>query len=203
MHKMIVALLLLCIGTPAVATGEDPPRLKITVFRYIGMNERENSYNDLVMRRLKEKVDDIKREFADSTYIKGLFVERGIREPRSYEEFVDQAKALQAFTGAMDQSRLHTTIYLCKLRGSLPKEKVTISTKIAMAEYQELRDLYKMVTLYALAMDAKRLHKTAEAIRFLQKANSLSYGRNVSKGDDTAMLIRAIKTELKNLSGKG
>ncbi|WP_054691671.1 hypothetical protein [Geotalea toluenoxydans] len=72
-----------------------------------------------------------------------------------------------------------------------------------MAEYQELRDLYKMVTLYALAMDAKRLHKTAEAIRFLQKANSLSYGRNVSKGDDTAMLIRAIKTELKNLSGKG
>lgn len=203
MQKTIVGLMLLGLLSPAVSLGQDFPRLKISVFRYLGKNEKASYYNDLVVKRLKEKVDDIKKEFADSPHIKRLFVERLDGEPDSYSQFFDEAMALQVFTGEMNDKRLVTTIYLCNLRGSIPKEEVTISTKIALAEYQELRDIYKMVTLYALAMDAKRLGKTAEAIRFLQKAERLSYGRSLGKGDDTAILIKAIKTELRILSGKG
>ena len=122
-----------------------------------------------------------------------------------YHGLFNESLALEYLTGTVfsDEGLVKTTVFLDRSTTTL--DPLTMSFSLKSTEYGSIRDLYSLATLYAIALDAKRLGLPTDVMQsVLSRAFSIS--RDLAKKTDLEeneivkhALVSAIQKELNAL----
>jgi hypothetical protein len=210
--KNIFLLLFACIFAhvfffPSYCHTQDRPRTSISVIREIG---DDNSYQEF-LQMLERQIRDIKGIYSVGNsygYLKDLQIKKAT-SPSDYESFWRDTNQLALLNSSIVTNErnieVRSEVYLYELKGPISKNHIVIKQSYSPTAYEATRDSHRVVTYYALAMDAKRLKKAPSVIdNFLEQAlkSSLNIPSSMQT-DDIKQIIMAIKTERKLLKSGG
>ena len=194
--------IVLCAHTGA----QDQPRTRIMVVPYIGDKEQFQSFRGII----ETKIDRLKEDFPPKyAYTRDIHLEDAEKKPSDFEGFWRETGSLAILSGIVfpqnQKSYVNSTFYLYDLKGNLGSDSVTLDLAIEPEEYGATRDTHSIVTLYALAMDAKRLGYPPDVVfRFLSRAYEISTSLpNPARRGDIVRVIEAIKREADSLRTQG
>jgi hypothetical protein len=194
--------IVLCASTGA----QDQPRTRIMVVRYIGNQEQFQSFRGII----EKKIDTLKGDFPSQyIYTQDIHLEDVEKKPSDIEGFWRETGSLAVLSGMVfpqnQKSYVKSTFYLYDLKGNLGSDSVTLDLVIEPEEYGATQDTHSIVTLYALAMDAKRLGYTSDVVsRFLSRAYEISSSLpEPARKGDIVRVIEAIKREADSLNPQG
>jgi hypothetical protein len=198
----LVCSIVICAPTGA----QDQPRTRIMVVPYIGDKVQFQSFRGII----ETKIDRLKEDFPPKyAYTRDLHLEDAETKPSDFEGFWRETGSLAILSGIVfpqqQRSYVKSTFYLYDLKGNLGSNSVTLDLAIEPEEYGATRDTHSIVTLYALAMDAKRLGSSPDVVsRFLSRAYEISTSlpSSARKGD-IVRVIDAIKREADSLRTQG
>lgn len=189
--------------------AEGPPRLIIKLSKYEG--DPQSAFGQFY-RILKNKLLNMSLELSEKDdpngdYLAQLELDRtGVEAPLTNEaklDYWEKTGALAILEGMIFSSGdgeiiILSTADLGELGKNLPKRTIDLELKVTPREFRSMRDAHSLTTLYALAMDAKRLNKPDPVlIAILSKAYAISQ----DLAPDTSPDIEFVKKEIKKMLG--
>lgn len=212
MRKKLLILAFTCsvVGADLVYTAEleaqDRPRTTMYVIKYLGEQKGYEDFQTILGHRIKSIKGDLGKT-KGFEYISDLQI-RPATTPDDFEKLWRKSGALTLLYGSMQPRRdkifVKCEAYLYDLKGSLSNDPIVLEQLYSITDFRLTRDTYALLTLYALAMDAKRTKSEPYIVtRYLTWAAEIS--RDIhpkDKDDQVALLIRAIQSELKSLKDK-
>lgn len=186
---------------------QEEPRTDVVIIKRLGEQKEFDSFRKI----LKDRVREFREEFGKRdgfSYINDLRIkEAGI--PKNFEAFwrtEDSSLVLSYSVASQKNDRIFVAseIYLYELKGKLARNQITIEQEYSTHDFRFSRDVHSMVTLYALAMDAKRRRLPSYVIlEYLQKAYAiLNDIPQRTRSTDINELFNAVSEELKSLQPK-
>lgn len=190
-------------------SAQDKPRTTINVVKYGGEDKEYNQFLTILKQRAMKLVETYgQKEGYD--YLRDLYIER-TGSPNDFEAFWRDNNSLQVLNSSTkrvnNRLAVSSDIYLFALRGKLPQNSIVLEQMLSTDDFKLTRDTYTMITLYALAMDAKRMNRPSNVIAsYLRDAEEIAQDipKKAMKGD-LSLLIKAIRAEahaLKKGAGK-
>lgn len=206
---------------PQAAGGA--PRRTIVLFDYSGaeQGEAKNQYS-LFKGALRDKMAvwfeelaDLRRgaPFLDDLKLHpqgGSSLPDTLAGPRDVEEYWRRNQALELLRGGVlprnGSFSVQSRIYLGELKGGLASTSVSVGLPIVSSEFANASDSHSLVTYYALAMEAKRLHcPPGVVVGLLGKAREKATDLVRRKMGDPEIerIGHAIDAELKTATQRG
>lgn len=204
---------LLFIQEPSLGQ-ERRPRLDIELFNYHeALTGEERGIEHIIDVKIKIMVEELKNRGSEFGYLDSLSVVRRTDDvPNNIgdlHQYWQGTQALEILSGIVDTDAgtVISNIYIGDLQGSLKSEMINIQMEIAPDEFRSFRDMHSLLTLYALAVDARARHgNTRELIStFLSEAWSivqdlLQRPMDLKKnGDQINMIQEAIQRDMQEL----
>lgn len=169
------------------------PRLIISIYKYSGIHTKKqenefDAFKEIIQAKILKLSQEIGSEGTSLDYVSGLMPSL-VSDLKSNENlpFTGSRKDLYDYwysSGALEVllGRIRSTgstfsvrseVFLGDLKGDLKKDSVTLDLPISDEQFDTTRDSHTIVTLYALAMDAKKRNRPGnEVLAFLSEANA-------------------------------
>lgn len=192
------------------------PRLRVSVFKHGGAESDagRDAYTQLqaliadrLMAITEQLNDDPNSGTADMAYLSRLtscFIDQPLStDEHATQSYLDGTHSLELISGAIfrEHSSVHaqSRVYFGPLGGEI--KQVPIEMAVSRDAFTSLKDMFSVVTLYALTMDAKRLNKPkALQLRYLQEA--LTIIKDIKQQSKQISRLHAIlQREASNLKG--
>ena len=188
--------------------ADSSPRLLIKLSKYEGDPQSAfGQFYIILKNKLLNMSLELSKKNDPSDYLARLKLDRtGVEAPLTTETKLDYWKKTGAlallegmiFSSGDGEIIIISTADLGELGKNLPKRTIDLELKVTPREFRSMRDAHSLATLYALAMDAKRLKKPDHVlINILSKAYAISQ----DLGSNTAPDIEFIKKEIKKMLG--
>ena len=180
------------------------PRLKIKIIKYEG---EQQSIQRILHTKLINLADELQSKGEDFTYLENLQLDpvlNGLSSGYSLKDlsiYWKKSHALEVLSGVVyvkdELPYVVSNIYFGDLADNLNKKMITVEMKLVPEEWKTLNDSHSLVTLFSLAMDAKRTQKPRGVIsEYLSSA--LNIANDLIKDDHGKRLeeIRLLKVEI-------
>lgn len=168
-----------------LAYAEDGPRAKIHMFKYYGAEAGEQQvgvFKNVLKTKIITMIEELTNVGQNFDYLndlKFLPIEKDLpSSPREISKFWEESHSLQLLSGTIHSKdnvvTVNSSVYLGDLKGSLSKRLIEIEMSISPNHFRSNHDSHSLMTLYALAMDAKRLNLPSEMVAlYLGKAHAI------------------------------
>ena len=175
----------ICQGNGGGTSDSTRPRLRVSVFKHGGTEsdagkDAFTQLQALIADRLvniTERLNDTYAGTIDMAYLSRLtscFIDQQLgTDEHAIQSYLDGTHSLELISGALfrEHSSVHaqSRVYFGPFGGEI--KQVPIEMAVSRASFTSLKDIFSVVTLYALAMDAKRLNKSKSLqLHYLQEA---------------------------------
>ncbi|VAV85114.1 hypothetical protein MNBD_DELTA01-217 [hydrothermal vent metagenome] len=198
--------------------AEDPPRLSIEIFKYNGLEDdtREKKFKtfvEIIHDKISRLSEEIEYKYDGINQLNDLALnivkdaDSGEHAPfegtgNDLYDHWNSSNALEVFIGRLrvqdSNYSVRSKVFLGDLKGALESKTVAIDLPISDEEFDTTRDSHSIITLYALAIDAKRRGQPDQEVLSLL---SEAYSR-LPESSQMSMLIdleTAIKETIENI----
>jgi len=156
---------------------------------------------------ITERMNDTYTGMTDMAYLSRLtscFIDEPLEaDQQAAQSYLDGTHSLELISGALfhEHSSVHarSRVYFGPLGGEI--KQVPIEIAVSRAAFTSLKDMFSVVTLYALAMDAKRLNKPKGLrLHYLQEALTIINDIR-QQSEQIRRLHTILQREASNLKG--
>ena len=182
------------------------PRVRVSIFKHGGSQEAFGQ----VLGLLKDRLISIRDKLADpkdgeQRYLVRLtecFIDDGLAaDEQIRQQFWNDTHSLELIDGVVfpqpSGARAQSRIYLGSLGGDV--KQLSLDIRVTPDSFGTIKDLYSLATIYALLMDAKRLHKpVALRLHYLHTAVTLAKDLG-SRPNDIQQIQKALEQEAQSL----
>jgi hypothetical protein len=196
-----IAILSLFSVRPAISQILPEARYSIEVFKYEGSGERDKP-GDILTHRFELLEQEVTSDYPGlSSKLKNLkIVQQSSKYPSGELVFWSRPPVLEVLGGVIvksgDYISMESLVYLGELQGSLKSNPITINFDVRPKDFDSFKGLHGVLTLYALAMDAKARHEPKNVINDLLSEAKGLLPANAPNADKTEQqLLEAIEKE--------
>jgi hypothetical protein len=188
--------------------AQSGPRLLIKLSKYEGDPQSAfGQFYIILKNKLLNMSLELSKKNDPSDYLARLELDRtGVEAPLTTEAKLDYWKKTGAlallegmiFSSGDGEIIIISTADLGELGENLPKRTIDLELKVTPREFRSMRDAHSLATLYALAVDAKRLKKPDHVvINILSKAYAISLDLDSNTSPDIEFVKKEIKKMLR------
>ncbi len=203
MKKVSLIIIVICLyiscnfylNARAAPDKEINPRLFVSVFKYskVHSDQEENEFKEfieIIRTKILKLAEELKIKGYNFNYLgqlkTSMVLDEKTGKPKIFEgsmqeldEHWKRSGALEVLNGRLrHQDKIITVrsnVFLGELKGELATPIITLDMPISDNEFDSTRDSHSLVTLYAMAMDAKnRGRPPYEIISILSEANAIA-----------------------------
>ncbi len=185
--KSLVIFLLVIVFSFIISTGafaQDPPRLSIEIFKYSGLEDdtsekKFKTFVEIIRDKISRLSEEIESKYSAYNQLNDLALnivkdadsgEHAAFEGTSNDLYNhwNSSNALEIFLGRLrvqdSTYSVRSKVFLGDLKGALESKTVDIDLLISDEEFDTTKDSHSIITLYALAIDAKRRGQPDEEV---------------------------------------
>ncbi len=204
------------LSEPALHANENS-RLEVTVFKYYGGETEKlepgfEQFKGILDNKLRNMVQEFLSRGEDYAYLSSLklhFTDQFC--PSSLDgrrQYMAKTTSLELLSGTVflikDTPVIQSTVHFSKIDDPLSESSINIVLKVVPEEFRPARDSHSMVTLFALAMDAKRMNKSTDIIvSYLSKAYSIAADMDLEQYPALELLKERIEKKLESYRKNG
>jgi pimeloyl-ACP methyl ester carboxylesterase len=195
-----------CTSSAGTDRDDRQPRVRISIFKHGGNQEAF----DQVLGLIKDRIMSIRDRLADAkdverqylSHLTDCLIEGDLAtDEQVRQRFWDNSHSLQLIDGVVfsqaSGARARSRVYLGSLGGDITQ--LPLDIRVSPDAFNTIKDLYSLATIYALAMDAKRLQKpVALRLQYLDAAITLSKDLSANMAE-AKQLQEALKREAMSL----
>jgi hypothetical protein len=211
--SILITHLIISIMTPP-ASAEHGPRVYIPVFKYGSSTGTQQilGFKNILKTKIFTIIEEIIGIDPKFSYLGTINIDSLEQEiPSSLNElskYWKESHSLQLFSGNIHSEDgdiiVNSSVYLGNLKGSLRSGFIQIGMKLAPDEFRK-QDSHTLITLYALAMDARNLNSSPDVVAlYLSKAHTIAQDldANLPEIRSVKEAIEKVLEELKTGSTK-
>jgi hypothetical protein len=201
-RAIVITVLMLLVATPVISQTPRQARFWIEVFKYDGSGEPDKPVNILTIR-----FEQLKQEVASdyprlSLKLKNLkVVPQSSNYPSGEFELWSHPPVLEVLGGTLyaksgTSTTMESLVYLGGLQGSLKRNPISLIFDVQPNDFDNFKGLHGVLTLYALAMDAKACGEPRNIINdLLSEAKGLLPASAAHANETEQELLEAVEKE--------
>jgi hypothetical protein len=211
---IIFAICMMLCLTDRHAYADEAPRVQIQMFKYSSVEKAEQHaeiFKHVLQTKIYNMVEDLQSRGRYFDYLNSLRIvpqEKNLLfSPAELSNFWKESHALEILSGLVhlkgDTVTVYSQVYLGDLNGSLRKKHIDLEMSIAPGNFRFNNDSHSLITLYALAMDAKRRNLPSDVVAsYLSKAHEIAQDLQTALPGDLKDAVEKALEELKTVATK-
>jgi hypothetical protein len=194
-------------GFVPIVYGLDTPRRLIIVFKFSGITPGSaelafGQFQTLLYDKQLILLTEVLKIPQDRLELR--IISTGA--PTNLDDYWRQSDSLVVMVGSLfqagDLASVEVRAFLGDLKDGLATPSLPLSFQVRTNEFRTTKDTYSLLTTFALAMDAERLHEpTSTVIRYLSYAEDLALDlvKGPSPPPEAQALLTAVRQHLATL----